>query len=113
MNYVIKDSALKKVLTKFGVDLTGKIHIVTHFNELPIEFRFSSRVIVNNNLNEFGPMFVIETPDNKFLYQNRDSIVRIYDNNREQLSEGEVLDILGVPPVGISLDDVIDTFYEE
>jgi hypothetical protein len=58
-------------------------------------------------------MFVIETPDNKFLYQNRDSIVRIYDNNREQLSEGEVLDILGVPPVGISLNDVIDTFYEE
>ena len=113
MNYVIKDSALKKVLIRFGVDLTDKIHIVTNYEDLPSEFRYIYRTILNKYLNSFGPMFVIETPDEKFLYQKRDNTYGIEGKNARTYSERQILDILKVPPVGISLDDVINTFYEE
>lgn len=113
MNYIIKDSALKKLLIRFGVDLTGKIHIVTNYEDLPREFKYIFRDTLNMYLNKFGPMFVIETPDEKFLYQKRDNEYGIEGSNSRAYSEGEVLDILKVPPVGISLDDVINTFYEE
>ena len=53
-----------------GIDLTGKIHMVTNSYELP--FEFNERIITPQTLrlylNKYGPMYVIEIGSQIYLY---------------------------------------------
>jgi len=116
MKYVISESQIKKILkTKFNLDLTDKIHMVTNKSELPEEFDFwiNPRAL-NKYLNKYGPMFVFEIGRKSYLTQShgRDGYM-IFDNSDHQLSELEFMKILGIEMLGISIDDLINNYFKE
>ena len=37
----------------------------------------------------------------------------IIDTNDRTYSEDQILNKLGIPPMGLTLDDIVDTFVEE
>jgi hypothetical protein len=73
MKILIKESQLKSFIkNKLGVDLTDRINIVTNKWELPLEFdSIISPTILYKYLNNYGPMFFIETKNNLYLTQDR------------------------------------------
>ncbi len=115
MKYIITESRLKEMLRKIaGVDLTGKVDIVTSTYDLPMEFdNVMTPTVLRTYLNNFGPMFIIRGPKRTFLYQNQSGRVVIADSNDRTYSESSLMNHLGIPPMGLSIDDIINTYYEE
>jgi hypothetical protein len=66
-------------------------------------------------MKNYGPMYLIKLPDETLIYQKqvkfRDKI--LVNSEGESYQEQEVLDKLGVPPIGLTLTDIVDTFGEE
>ena len=116
----LTEAKLKNLLVnKLGIDLTGKIHMVTNSYELP--FEFNERIITPQTLrvflNNYGPMYVIEIGKQMYLYQHQqlsgESRKMIVDTNDRTYSEDQILDKLSIPPMGLTLNDIVDTFVEE
>ena len=118
-NFLTEANLKNLLVNKLGVDLTGKIHMVTNSYELP--FEFNERIITPQTLrlylNKYGPMYVIEIGSQMFLYQHQQLLneVRklIVDTNDKSYSEDQILNKLGIPPMGLTLNDIVDTFVEE
>jgi hypothetical protein len=118
MKVLITESKMKDIIkSNFGIDLTDKIHMVTNKWELPFEFdKFINDRILNNYLNKYGPMYVFDTPSEKFLAQDRGEINGgwyIVDTTDEWYSELEILQLLGLQYLGMSLGDLINLYMEE
>lgn len=117
MKVIINESDLKKVFKRLGVDLEGNVHMVTNQYELPMVFdNLIPPTLVRMYLNNYGPMYVIDLPPQKYLFQ-RQKNVRDYvliDRYGNGFTQSEFLENkLNIPPIGITLEDVIDTFVEE
>lgn len=117
MKIIINESGIKKVFKRFGVDLEGKVHMVTSQYDLPMVFdNLIPPALVRMYLNNYGPMYVIDIPPQKYLFQ-RQKNVRDYvliDRHGNSFTQSEFLEnILNIPPIGLTLDDVIDTFVKE
>ena len=117
MKVIINESDLKKVFNRLGVDLEGNVHMVTNQYELPMVFdNLIPPTLVRMYLNNYGPMYVINLPPQKYLFQ-RQKNVRDYvliDRHGNGFTQSEFLeDKLKIPPIGITLQDVIDTFVQE
>lgn len=118
MKYILTENQVKNLIKKkLGIDLTGKIFIVTNKWELPFEF---DRVIptrqLNHLLNRFGPMYVIEGKKRKYLVQPRDNGYDgwgIGENIEYGISEPSIMRDLGIHPLGLQLDDLINAYIEE
>ena len=115
MKYIITESRLKEMLRKIaGVDLTGKVDIVTSTYDLPMEFdNVMTPTVLRAYLNQFGPMFIIRGPKRTFLYQNQSGRIVIADSNDRTYSENSIMNQLGISSMGLSVDDIIKTYYEE
>jgi len=117
MKVLLTENQLKKFIEdKLGLDLGDKIHMITSKHELPREFHYAfagDARFFNTSLKHFGPMYVIETPKEKFLYHNRNGKIRIYDeNDNRNLSPRDVLRSLGISPYwGFDIDDLIDIYF--
>lgn len=117
MKVLLTENQLKQFIeNKLGLDLDDKIHMITSKYDLPREFHYAfagDARFFNQSLNYFGPMYVIETPEGKFLYHNRNGKIRIYDENDTQnLSPRDVLRSLGISPYwGFDIDDLINIYF--
>jgi len=117
MKILINESDLRNLLVnRLGIDLTGKVKILTSVYHVPTVFDF----FMNSHmarvwLNHYGPMYLIKLPDETLIYQKqgkiRDKI--LVNSEGESYQEQEVLDKLGFPPIGLTLTDIVDTFGEE
>jgi hypothetical protein len=115
MKLIITENKLKNFIeNRLGIDLTDKIHMVTNEYELPKEFSYIRSRMLSRYLNNFGPMYVIETPKGKFLYQNQGDSnfvrVTITDNRDRLYSEDDIMEYLGIPPLGLKIDDLINIY---
>ena len=117
MKYLITESKLKSFLKdKFGIDLDGKIEMVTNKWELPMEFdRVITPKMLNTYLNRFGPMFVFKIINRgNFLYQNQNGSEVVVDDNDRIIDMDDFYNILGVNKyLGISVDNLIDLYFKE
>ena len=116
MKIIINESNIKNVFKRLNIDLSGKIQMVTSTYDLPIEFdEFFTPQLLRAYLNNFGPMFVIESGDDVYLYQHQGKIrTLLIDVDGNAYKENDFLtNILNIPPMGISLGDVVDTFSDE
>lgn len=111
-NIIITESKLKSFLTnKIGIDLTGNVELVTNKWELPMEFdNMMSPTIFNTYLNKFGPMYVVHLGKDKYLYQNQGDRSVIADSKDRLYSESEIMNRLGIPPLGIKFQEILDLF---
>jgi len=117
MKILISESDLRNLLVnRLGIDLTGKVKVLTSVYHVPTVFDFymnshMTRVWMNN----YGPMYLIKLPDETLIYQKqgkiRDEI--LVNSDGESYEEQEILDKLGVPPIGLTLTDIVNTFGEE
>lgn len=116
MKIIITESQLKDFIKKqFNVDLSNKIDIVTNKWELPMEFdRIITPQVLNSYLNKFGPMFVITTRKNMYLVQNRGkNKVMIVNQNESEVSDFDVMKELGIEQLGLTVNDLIDEYFQE
>jgi len=118
MKVLITESKMKDIIkSNFGLDLTGKIHMVTNKWELPEEFdKIIGERMLNHYLNRFGPMYWFDTKKGLFLAQDRGNQYdgwNIADHLDFGLSELDFMRILGIEYLGLSMDDLINLYMEE
>jgi hypothetical protein len=117
MKILIKESNIKKIFTdKFGVDLTGKIKILTSTYDIPVEFdEYITSNMVRVWMNNYGPMYLIELPNETLLYQRQGKTraYLLFNSEGESYGVGEVLDKLGLPQIDMYLDMLVNIFAEE
>lgn len=115
MRLIITESKLKSFLKdRIGIDLTDKITMVTSQYDLPMEFdHIMTPTTVRSYLNTYGPMYVIETPKRTFLYQKQSGTPTIVDTNDRLYSVNSLMKHLGIPPMGLSIEDIIDIYVQE
>ena len=106
-------------IKRLGIDLTGKVDMLTSVYHIPQMFKdvigYPNDTLIRGWMNDYGPMFIIHTPDEIFIYQkqgrNRPYLLMGSDGN--VYSEEDLLFLLGIPPIGMSVDDIVNTFGEE
>lgn len=119
MKIIINESNVRNLLVnRLGVDLTGKVDMLTSIYHIPTVFvDWMGNHILKAWLNNYGPMYLIHLPDEDILYQHqgkvRDEIVISTEVGGGNHTSQEILDRLGIPPIGLSLDDVVESFAEE
>lgn len=118
MKVIITESQLKDIIkSNFGLDLTGQIHMVTNKWELPFEFdKVIGERMLNHYLNKFGPMFVFDTKKGLFLAQDRGEKYggwNIADKFDFGLSELDFMKIFGIEYLGLSIDDLLNEYFDE
>jgi hypothetical protein len=117
MKILINESDLRNLLVnRLGIDLTGKVKILTSVYHIPMVFdEYMNSHLTRVWMNNYGPMYLIKLPDETLIYQKqgkiRDKI--LVNSEGESYQEQEVLDKLGVPPIGLTLTDIVNTFGEE
>ena len=117
MKILINESNLRNLLVnRLGVDLTGKVKILTSVYHIPRVFdEFMSFHMARVWMNNYGPMYLIKLPDETLIYQKqgkiRDEI--LVNSDGKSYEEQEILDKLGVPPIGLTLTDIVESFAEE
>lgn len=117
MKFTISESSIKKFIKhKLGIDLTDNFKIITNYEDVPYRFkRLLPKVILNKYFNLYGPMFVIQTDSDIFLYQKQDGTSSdIFIDKYDMVSsEFEILKSLGIDKLGIPLDDLISIYLNE
>lgn len=114
MKYIITENKLKKFLKReFGVDLTGKIEMITSKHQLPYEFKWMNSASINNALNNYGPMFLINNDEMMFLVQDRGNGESfIITDEKNYISDDLFFKNIGMKPI-ISIMDLINQYYQE
>jgi hypothetical protein len=118
MKYIINESQLKNILkSKFGLDLTDKIQMVTNKWQLPFEFDgFMNDRLINKYLNQYGPMFVVQIGRFKYLGMNlgkNEGGWRFFDQSDMPVSEFELMQFLKIEALGLSFDDLLNQYFKE
>ena len=121
MKVIITEANLKNLLVnKLGIDLTGKVETIKYVHQLPkIFFDIIGTKKINDWLNRFGPMYLFRLPHRHILYQyqsyrwTESHSGLLISRNGKTYSDAEFLELLGIPPMGITIQDIIDTFVKE
>jgi hypothetical protein len=117
MKILINENDLRNLLVnRLGVDLTGKVDMLTSIYHIPTVFvDWMGNHILRAWLYNYGPMYLIHLPDEDILYQHqgkvRDEVV--IPSSGGIYTSQEILDELGIPPIGLTLTDIVNTFAEE
>ena len=110
MKFIITENKLRNFLKeKLNIDLTGKIHKVTNFVQLPDEFGYITPKGFSY-YEKFEPMYIIKTPGKTFLYQKQDNDEFIADYRDITYNNFELMQYLGIPNMGISIEKLYDIF---
>jgi len=116
MKFLITESKLKQFIQKkFGVDLTGRIKMIRDYNDLPDFFRvFIPKENIIFFIDKYGPMYVIIGDSETYLYQNQDGNIIIANSLDYTVDYYELMEDLGIEyGMGLSIDDLIDTYVKE
>jgi hypothetical protein len=126
MKYIIKESQYvyllenleknKKFLTNvMGVDFTGKIEKVKSLYDVPYNFYrkgFFTMSDVASYLKRFGPMYVIELDDKKYIYQDRGRYESFIGEDGS-IYEDKIPEKLGIDVMGLRFSDIIDMYSND
>ena len=121
MKVIITEANLKNLLVnKFGIDLTGKVEMITNTYDIPkIFLGFIGPRTVNDWLNQYGPMYLFTVGYRHILYQYQSNAWTeghsglLVSRSGNTYTDAEFLELLGIPPMGITIQDIVDTFVKE
>ena len=121
MKVIITEANLKNLLiNKLGIDLTGKVEMITNTYDLPkIFLGFIGPRTLNDWLNQYGPMYLFTFDYRHVLYQYQSNAWTeghsglLISRSGNTYTDAEFLELLGIPPMGITIQDIIDTFVKE
>lgn len=110
-SFLIESKLKNLIIDRLGVDLTGMIERVNDRYDLPMEFdNLITPRVLDAYINKYGPIYLIKTNEKNLLYQNRNGYKVIGDYMNRDYSESKVIELLGLPPIGLSIDDIISAF---
>lgn len=119
MKYAVDKNRLKEFIKKkLGVDLTGKVTMITSEYSIPHDIRRSYLLDDSDYkriLNQFGPMYYIIGNKSNFLVQPREkkNWVILKNNPPESgMDQDIVLKDIGIE-LGISLGDIIEMYLPD
>ena len=121
MKVIITEANLKNLLiNKLGIDLTGKVEMITNTYDIPkIFLGFIGPRTVNDWLNQYGPMYLFTVGYRHILYQYQSNAWTeghsglLISRSGNTYTDAEFLELLGIPPMGITIQDIVDTFVKE
>lgn len=116
MKYIVTESQIKFLIKKFfKKDFSEKIELIQFWDDVPYNFKklFTDKNRFNYYLNRYGPMYVILVDGTEFLVQYRDKGWTVVKDSWDFLTEFELMDLLGISPLGITLQEFIDAYYSE
>jgi len=116
MKYIIKESQIKKLIKKyFDKDFSLDIKKIEFFNDLPDTFQeLIGSSTFYRHIDRFGPMYLISTSDyGDFLAQDRIEKWTITNYDDIPISEDKLMSILGIAPLGLSMQELIDAYIDE
>ena len=121
MKVIITEANLKNLLVnKLGIDLTGQVEMITNTYDLPkIFFDIIGPRKINDWLNQYGPMYLFTFDYRHVLYQYQSNAWTeshsglLIGRTGKTYTDAEFLELLGIPPMGITIQDIIDTFVKE
>jgi hypothetical protein len=117
MKILISENKLKKLIAdRFGLDLTNKISIITHPNELPIHW--GDNLQMNIILNNRGPLYLVEYGKKEYLVIPRDAEEEgkgwwVLDQYGDLFHEYKFMKKLGVDIIGLGFDQLLNIFFDE
>lgn len=120
MKFIITENILRKLINNMiGYDLSDHIEMITNWYDLDSEGKelfADGRVEFNWLLNNYGPMYLFNIDNKKYLAQPQSEeygvLVISYEKNRK-INEREFLKIIGIDMLGVGLNKIIDDFVEE
>jgi hypothetical protein len=115
MKYIITESRIKDLIKDwFNINFTGKVEEVTSADILSDYFNeCGSYTYINRRIDKFGPMYLIDMSDKvKILYQKnldngKDWIIT---NDCIPLDESYFMDLLGIEPLGLTMEQFIEIY---
>jgi hypothetical protein len=117
MKYLITESKLKTFIKdKFGIDFTGDVeldpslHSLLHDFDVCVSYDSLHRRL---NMDNYGPMYLITIDDNfKILYQKNyiTGMDWIISNRCDVYEESDFMDLLGIPALGITVEQLLDLY---
>ena len=121
MKIIITENSLKSFIrNKLGIDLTGKIRLISYYEDLDnrIKRNIASRKMLNDLLNKGGPFFEMEGVNGKlFIVQSFGSALYPHwfgiDDKGMIITEPVAIKYLGLDSLGMTLDKVIDMYFDE
>ena len=117
MKYIVNQSKFKEFLrNKFNFDLTGKIKLITNRYQVPSIFDdVLGDDAVNRLLNSHGPMYLITmNKDSVYIYQqHKNSYDHLMFEEDGWLTDREFMNMWGIGKLGISMNEMIDIYFEE
>ena len=97
-----------------GFDFTGRIKQITSTYDVPMSFDDGiAPSTINMYLNYWGPMYLFELDDIKYLYQDRGDFEMFIDEEGYDYVDNEILEKLGIGIMGLTFSDIIDMYFEE
>jgi len=121
MKIIITENSLKSFIrNKLGIDLTGKIRLISYYEDIDnrIKRNIVSRRMFNDLLNSSGPFFEMEGVNGKlFMVQSTGSALYPswfgIDDKGMIITEPVAIKYLGLDSLGITLNKVIDMYFDE
>jgi hypothetical protein len=108
------DKAKNFLRDNFGFDFSGRIQQITSTYDVPMEFDDGiSPEMIRQFLNYFGPMYLFELDDIKYLYQDRDDFEWFIDEEGYDYVDNEIPEKLGIAEMGFRFSDILDIYFEE
>jgi hypothetical protein len=119
-NFLTEANLKNLLVNKLGIDLTGKVEMITNTYDIPkIFLGFIGPRTLNDWLNQYGPMYLFTIDYRHILYQYQSNAWTeghsglLISRSGNTYSDAEFLELLGIPPMGITIQDIIDTFVKE
>jgi hypothetical protein len=118
LNETKTDKFKKFLKNRFEIDLTGKIKEINRFSQIPNSFKekylsLSTPRAFQDKI-QFGSMYLIQFDKGKLAKQQY-----IYQKGADLMSqdggfwsENHLMELLGLNIMGLSVDDLIDIYYE-
>ena len=98
----------------FGFDFSGRIQQITSTYDVPMEFDDGiSPEMIRQFLNFWGPMYLFELDDIKYLYQDRDDFEWFIDEEGYDYVDNEIPEKLGIAEMGFRFSDILDMYFQE
>ena len=121
MKYLITESQLDNFLKKkLGFDINDTISMITSVHQIPKLFLENNKTDVFKwYLNQYGPMYLVKTPEDMFLCQKNwrdgDGNINWTISNSQDITIGErqLMKLLGIDVLGLSLDDLVNEVSED
>lgn len=118
MKFIISESKIISMIEKkLGVDLTKSFEMIRSIHDIPEPFsKMEAPSTYNHYLNRYGPMYLIKTDKDTYLYQIQDNfgsnVETIMSTKGWLVEPSKIWEELGIPNLFGTLQELINVYED-